>query len=97
MSVIIAAKSSFRSRPFSTPTLDYTSDAGTADLWSPRSLRRSGLTITAVTFNLPYLLLNSRHRVLICLYARCRFLDAEGLVRGDSVGEPEWQGLARRL
>ncbi len=57
----------------------------------------SGLTITAVTFNLPYLLLNSRHRVLICLYARCRFLDAEGLVRGDSVGEPEWQGLARRL
>ena len=77
--------------------LDYTSDAGTADLWSPRSLRRSGLTITAVTFNLPYLLLNSRHRVLICLYARCRFLDAEGLVRGDSVGEPKWQGLARRL
>jgi hypothetical protein len=31
------------------------------------------------------------NRVLVYLYARCRFLDAEdaeGPVRGDSVGEP---------
>jgi hypothetical protein len=27
-------------------------------------------------------------RGLVCLYARCRFLDAEGLVRGGSLGEP---------
>jgi hypothetical protein len=26
--------------------------------------------------------------VLVYLYARCRFLDAEEPVRGDSVGEP---------
>ena len=32
----------------------------TADLWSPRGLPLSGLTITAVTFNLRYLLLNCR-------------------------------------
>jgi hypothetical protein len=36
-------------------------------------------------------------RVPICLYARCRFLFAEVIVRGDSVSEPEWQTLARRL
>jgi hypothetical protein len=33
-------------------------------------------------------LLDSRQRVLVCLYARCRLLDAEGPVRGDSVDEP---------
>jgi hypothetical protein len=32
----------------------------TADLWFPRALSRSGFTITAVTFNLRYLLLNCR-------------------------------------
>src|SRR5580704_1820220 len=30
----------------------------------------------------------SRQRVLVCWYARCRFLDAEGPVRGNSVGAP---------
>jgi len=28
------------------------------------------------------------NRGLVRLFARCRFLDAEGLVRGGSVGEP---------
>jgi hypothetical protein len=32
--------------------------------------------------------LNSRQLALVCLYVRCRFLDAEGPVRGGSVGEP---------
>ena len=36
-------------------------------------------------------------RVPICLYARCRFLVAKVIVRGDFVSEPEWQTLARRL
>ncbi len=30
----------------------------------------------------------SCNRGLVRLYARCRFLDAEGLVRGGSFGEP---------
>jgi hypothetical protein len=29
------------------------------------------------------------NRTLVCLYARCSFLDAEGPVRGDSIGEPQ--------
>ena len=32
--------------------------------------------------------LDCRQRMLVCLYARCRFLDAEGPVHGDSFGEP---------
>ena len=40
---------------------------------------------------MPYLgigRLSLGNRVLVYLYAQCRFLDAEGPVRGDSVGEP---------
>jgi hypothetical protein len=62
------------------------------------SLPRSGFTVTAVTFNLRYLLLNLLNQVLVCLYARCRFLDAEGPVRGDSVvshNDRDWLDVYR--
>ena len=50
---------------------------------------KAGFTITAVTFNPRYLLLNcSQPGAYFGLHARCRFLDAEAPVRGDSVGEP---------
>jgi len=45
----------------------YTSDAGQPICGPPRGLPRSGLTITAVTFNLRYLLLNCRQPG--CLFA----------------------------
>jgi len=63
----------------------YTSDTGHPLYGLLVPYPRSGFTITAVTFIYCSTVGN---RVLVCLYARCRFLDAEGLVRGDSVGEP---------